>query len=142
MPIKQCLPSLKNDKSTYPETVKVTPVSDDSTLEELIKLLRGQDADVVTTFARSNSDLQIQLANTAALADVKRFISADLGSYDSGSPRASELMPLDREKTKVGETLQELCTRSKLTRMSLICGALLRLRTQVGAFAIRCQGAE
>lgn len=113
--------SRKTSNSTYPDSVKVSYVSDDPTPEELVGLLKGQDA-LVTTFAGSNSDLQIRLAEAAAQAGVQRFIPADFGSCDSSSPRALELMPLYREKTKVREHLQQLSTRSNLTWTSLVCG--------------------
>lgn len=113
--------SRKNSKSTYPDHVKVAYVTDNPTVEELIPLLQGHDA-LVTTFAGSNSDLQIRLAEASAKAGVKRFMPADFGSCDSSSPRALDLMPLYREKTKVREYLQQLSAHSNLTWTSLVCG--------------------
>ena len=113
--------SRSSSKSKYPESVRVIHVSDNLPTEELTQVLKGQDA-LVVTFAGTNDDLQIRLADAAAQAGVKRFIPADFGSCDSGSPRALELMPLYRAKLKVREHLQELSSSTGLSWTSLICG--------------------
>ena len=113
--------SRSSSKSTYPTSVRVTNISDDPTREELAQTLQGQDA-LVVTFAGSNSELQIRLANAAAQAGVKRFIPADFGSCDSSSPRALELVPLYGAKQRVREHLQQLASSSDLTWTSLVSG--------------------
>lgn len=113
--------SRKASKSQYPDSVQVRYIFDDPTHAELLKVFQGQDA-VIVTFAGSNSDLQIRLADAAAESGVKRFIPADFGSCDSSSPRALELVPLYKAKTKVRDHLIELAGKSNLTWTSLVCG--------------------
>jgi putative NADH-flavin reductase len=113
--------SRSSSKSKYTDSVHVTYISDDPPIEELVQIIQGQDALIVTT-AGSESALQIRLADAAAQAGVRRFIPADFGSCDSNSPRALELMPLYREKQKVRQHLQELASASSLSWTSLVCG--------------------
>ena len=113
--------SRSSSKSTYPESVHDVRISDQPSTEELVKVLRGQDA-IVVVFAGSNDDLQIQYADAAAQAGVQRFIPADFGSCDSSSPRALELIPLYRAKQKVRQHLQKLASTSSLSWTSLVCG--------------------
>ena len=113
--------SRQSSKSTYPPSVHVAHLPDDLPSESLLQVLRGQDA-LVVTFAGSESDLQIRLADAAAQAGVKRFIPADFGSCDSSSPMALELVPLYPAKKKVREYLQQLAGRSGLSWTSLVCG--------------------
>lgn len=113
--------SRSSSKSTYPDSVHRQLISDDPTLEELVNALRGQDA-IIVSFAGSISDLQIRLAEAAAMAGVKRFIPADFGSCDSSSERALELMTLYRIKQHVRQNLQHLSSHTNLTWTSLVCG--------------------
>ncbi|MCJ1433496.1 hypothetical protein MMC27_002858 [Xylographa pallens] len=113
--------SRASSKSTYPDSIHVTTISDEPSNEELVHILRGQDA-LVIAIAGSNSDLQIRLADAAAQAGVKRLIPADFGSCDSSSPRALELVPLYRAKQKVRQHLQQLASSSDLSWTSLVCG--------------------
>ena len=113
--------SRSSSKSTYPNSVQIVHVSDHPTTKELAQIFRGQDA-VITAFAGSNDDLQIQYADAAAQVDVKRFIPADFGSCDSSSPRALELVPLYRAKQKVRQHLQQLASAGSLSWTSLVCG--------------------
>jgi putative NADH-flavin reductase len=118
--------SRTSSKSTYPPSVHIARVSDDLPDDELVQVLRGQDA-VVVVFAGSNSDLQIRLADAAARAGVQRFIPADFGSCDSSSARALELVPLYRAKQKVRQHLEQLASdssqlSSRLSWTSLVCG--------------------
>ncbi|MCJ1379236.1 hypothetical protein MMC17_002336 [Xylographa soralifera] len=113
--------SRATSNSTYPDSIHVTTISDDLPNEELVRILRGQDA-LVIAFAGSNSDLQIRLADAAAQAGVKRLIPADFGSCDSSSPRALDLVPLYRAKQKVRQHLQQLASSSNLSWTSLVCG--------------------
>lgn len=113
--------SRHSSKSTYPDSVHVTYVSDDLSVGELVDVLHGQDA-IVVSFAGSNSDLQIRLADAAAQAGVRRFIPADFGSCDSSSPRALDLISLYRAKQKVRQHLEQLASCSSLSWTSLVCG--------------------
>ncbi|KAL6719670.1 hypothetical protein ACLMJK_001591 [Lecanora helva] len=113
--------SRSSSKSRYPDSVHDLRTSDDPSTEELKRVLQGQDA-LVVVFAGSNKDLQIRYANAAAQAGVKRFIPADFGSCDSSSPRALELVPLYRTKTKVRQHLQQLASNSQLSWTSLVNG--------------------
>src|SRR2546423_3730857 len=117
--------SRTSSKSTYPPSVHVARVSDDLPDDELVQVLRGQDA-IVVVFAGSNSDLQIRLADAAARAGVQRFIPADFGSCDSSSARALELVPLYQAKQKVRQHLEQLASggsqsSSRLSWTSLVC---------------------
>ena len=114
--------SRSSSKSKYPDSVNVIHVSDDFLIEELVPALRGQDA-IIVTFAGSNSDLQIRLADAALQAGVRRFIPADFGSCDSSSPRALDLVPLYRAKQKVRLHLEQIAADGgTLSWTSLVCG--------------------
>ena len=113
--------SRSSSKSTYPQSIHNVRISDHPSTEELVKVLRGQDA-IVVVFAGSNDDLQIQYADAAAQAGVQRFIPADFGSCDSSSPRALELIPLYRAKQKVRQHLQQLASAGSLSWTSLVSG--------------------
>lgn len=136
--------SRKSSKSTYPTEVNVVHISDNSPPphEELINVFTGQDA-VVTTFAGTQGDLQIRLADAAAEAGVKRFIPADFGSCDSSDPRSLDLVPLYREKEKVRKYLQKLATSSAANGQredafswtSLVCGHFFDYGLESGLLA-------
>ena len=115
--------SRKNSKSTYPPSVPVEYVSDDPSIDELIPILTGQDA-LVVTFGGSNAALQILLADAAVKAGVKRFIPADFGSCDSSSKRALDLVPLYKKKQKVRQHLQGIVSKGggDFSWTSLVCG--------------------
>ena len=113
--------SRSSSTSKYPMSVYEMRISDDPSVEELVKVLKGQDA-FIAAFAGSNDHLQIRYANAAAQAGVKRFIPADFGSCDSSSPKALELIPLYGKKKKVRECLQHLASTSDLTWTSLVNG--------------------
>lgn len=111
----------QSSKSSYPQSVHITHIPDDPSVEELTTALKGQDA-LVVAFAGSNDSLQIRYADAAAAAGVKRFIPADFGSCDSSSPRALELVPLYRAKERVRQHLQSLAAAGRLSWTSLVCG--------------------
>jgi putative NADH-flavin reductase len=118
--------SRASSKSTYPPSVHVVRASDDLPEDELVEALRGQDA-MIVTFAGSNSELQIRLADAAARAGVQRFIPADFGSCDSSSARALELVPLYSAKQRVRQHLEQLASGSSqlpscMSWTSLVCG--------------------
>jgi putative NADH-flavin reductase len=131
--------SRKSSKSTYPSSIHEIRISDSLPIEELITALHCQDA-IVATFAGTNDDLQIRLADAAATAGVKRFIPADFGSCDSSSPRALELMPLYVVKTKVREHLQKLASDGKLTWTSLVCGHFFDFGLETGLLSFDVKG--
>lgn len=109
--------SRASSKSTYPDSVRVIHTSDDHSHQELVDAFKGQDA-VVVTFAGSNSELQIKLADAAKEAGVKRFIPADFGSCDATSQLALDLMPLYRKKLEV----QQYLKNSGLPWTSIVSG--------------------
>lgn len=99
--------SSSKSPDNYPESVKVIRVSDDFAEDEVIRVLKGQDA-VILSISGSLVDLQKRIADAAVKAGVKRFIPADFGSCDSASPMTQELVPLYKRKTEVREHLQSL----------------------------------
>lgn len=107
-----------SSKSAYPSPINVVRIPDAFPTSDLINALRGQDV-LIVAFA-SDAPFQINLANAAAAAGVKRFIPADFGSCDSSSPRALELLPIYVTKQAVRQHLQKLTERMSWT--SLICG--------------------
>jgi putative NADH-flavin reductase len=111
----------QSSQSTYPSSITVLSIPDDLPASSLIQALTGQDA-LITTFAGTNADLQIRLADAAATAGVKRFIPADFGSCDSSSARALELIPMYAGKKRVREHLQGLAERGELSWTSVVCG--------------------
>lgn len=113
--------SRKSSRSTYQDDVTIKYISSDQTDDELVDVLKGQDA-LITTFGGTNSRLQIKLADACVEAGVKRFIPADFGSCDSSSELALKLMPLYREKQKVRKYLQNLAKQGNLTWTSLVTG--------------------
>jgi putative NADH-flavin reductase len=112
--------SRKSSTSKYPDSVKIINTSDDPDVKELVNVLQGQDA-VIVSFSGAIGDLQIRLADAAVQAGVKRFIPADYGSCDSSNPRVLELMPLYVTKKKVREHLQQLESKG-LTWTSIVSG--------------------
>ena len=120
-------------KSKYSDSVRLAYVADDPTAEELQGALTGQDA-VVCTFAGTNDELQIRYADAAAKVGVRRFIPADFGSCDSSSPRALELMPLYRAKTRVRHYLQELAKDASISWTSLVSGHFFDYGMKSGLF--------
>ena len=111
----------QSSQSTYPSSINVLRIPDDLPTDSLTQALTGQDA-LITTFAGTNADLQIRLADAAATAGVKRFIPADFGSCDSSSARALELIPMYAGKKRVREHLQGLAERGELSWTSVVCG--------------------
>ena len=115
--------SRKGSKSTYPPSVPVKYISEDPSIDEVVPVLTGQDA-LVVTFAGTNADLQILLADAAVKAGVKRFIPADFGSCDSNSKRALDLVPLYKGKQRVRQHLEGIVSKggSDFSWSSLVCG--------------------
>ena len=130
--------SRKSSKSKYPESISIAHVSDDFPNEELVEVLRGNDA-VVVAFAGSGSDVQIRLADAAAQSGIKTFIPADFGSCDSSSPRALELIQLYTEKKVVREHLQQLSTKTNMSWTSIVCGHFFDYGLQSGLLSFDLQ---
>lgn len=125
--------------SNYEPPVHEIRLSDSLPTDELVTALHGQDA-LITTFAGTNDDLQIRLADAAASAGVQRFIPADFGSCDSASPRALELMPLYVAKKRVREHLQLLAGEGKLSWTSVVCGHFFDFGLKGGLLSFDLQG--
>lgn len=115
--------SRQSSKSIYSSPVNEIRIPDSLPTEDLVEALKGQDV-LITTFAGSNADLQIQLADACVTAGVKRFIPADFGSCDSENARASELIPLYVGKKRVRAHLEELAgkCKGKFSWTSIVCG--------------------
>ncbi|KAF2214167.1 hypothetical protein CERZMDRAFT_38520 [Cercospora zeae-maydis SCOH1-5] len=106
-------------KSKYP---KEAFVSDAFEVEELIPVLQGHDA-VVVTINGNQVDIQKRIADAAVRAGIKRFIPADFGSVDSSSPLTQDLVPLYRNKSALRSHLISLAaSHPTFTWTSLVCG--------------------
>jgi uncharacterized protein YbjT (DUF2867 family) len=99
--------SRQSSKSTYPSSVNDVRIPDYLPTDALVEALTGQDA-LITAFAGSNADLQIQLADACVAAGVRRFIPADFGSCDSENERAAGLIKLYVGKRRVRAHLGKL----------------------------------
>lgn len=116
-----------SSKSTFPAGVTTKQISDSFPPEELIPALQGQDA-VITTVSGINSKLQIQVADAAFQAGVKRFIPADFGSFDSSSELSLKMMPQYVAKGDVRRHLEKLAAErdspatAAFSWTSLVCG--------------------
>ncbi|GIZ44930.1 hypothetical protein CKM354_000811400 [Cercospora kikuchii] len=106
-------------KSKYP---KEAFVSDAFEVEELVEVLKGHDA-VVITINGNQVDIQKRIADAAVRAGIKRLIPADFGSVDSSSPLTQDLVPLYRNKSALREYLISLTkSHPTFTWTSLVCG--------------------
>lgn len=113
----------ESSKSTYPSTVTVQKVPDKPTVEDLIPLLKGQDALVVSS-AGAEYKVQAMYAEAAARAQVKRFIPANFGSCDVYDGETRRLLPSFGEKYKVQELLVEEYSKGGMTWTNVTCGHL------------------
>lgn len=105
--------------SVYPNQAFV---SDAFTVSELVPILKGQDA-MVVTIKGSETALQKCLADACIAAGVRRFIPADFGSVDSSSPLTQRLVPLYIHKSELREYLISLAAQHpNFTWTSLVCG--------------------
>ncbi|WEW58130.1 hypothetical protein PRK78_003597 [Emydomyces testavorans] len=111
-----------SSKSEYPQSVQKTLISDNFPVDELVTVLKGKDA-VIVTVKGSLADLQKRLADAAAQAGVQHFIPADFGSCDSQEPLVCELVPLFQRKADVRKHLQDLASRNPcFFWTSIVCG--------------------
>lgn len=101
-----------SSKSTYPSSVITVRVDDDLPYEQLVKVLTGQDA-LVISFSGNQKDDSIKLANAAFEAGVKHIIPADYGSCDSSDPQSLDLIPLYLNKKDVRDHLITLAAKSR-----------------------------
>lgn len=105
--------------SVYPNQAFV---SDAFTVSELVPILKGQDA-MIVTIKGSETALQKRLADACIAAGVRRFIPADFGSVDSSSPLTQRLVPLYIHKSELREYLISLAAQNaNFTWTSLVCG--------------------
>lgn len=102
----------KSSKSTYPSSVNTIRVDDDLPYDQLVEVLTGQDA-LVISFSGNQKDDSIKLANAAFEAGVKHIIPADYGSCDSSDPRSLDLIPLYLNKKDVRDHLIELTKKTR-----------------------------
>ena len=108
--------------SNYPVNVDVVKCPDEFAVDDLVRVLRGQDA-IVITIMGSQVELQKRIADAAAKAGIKRLIPADFGSCDSSSQHAQELVPLFKKKTELRDHLMHLAKENEsFTWTSLVCG--------------------
>lgn len=106
----------------YPTSVTISYIPDDLALDSLVKILRGQDA-LVVTIKGTQTDVQKKLADACVQAGVKRFIPADYGSCDSSSPLTQELVPLYKHKAELREYLAQTAEKHPhFTWTSIVCG--------------------
>lgn len=105
------------------QSLRVAPIPDDPSLDELTALFTGQDA-VVVCYRAGNAAAQIKLGQAAfAARTVRRFIPADFGSCDSGGARERELVKLFDRKVEIRRSLQALAEQSDtFTWTSLVNG--------------------
>lgn len=108
--------------SNYPPGVQVKHLSDSFPIEELVPVLKNQDA-VISTVYGGQVELQKRLADAAVRAGVKRFIPSDFGSCDSQSERAMQLAPIYVAKSQVRDHLEQLARQHpNFSWTSLVCG--------------------
>lgn len=101
-----------SSKSTYPSTVTTVKVDDDLPYDQLVKVLTGQDA-LVISFSGNQKDDSIKLADAAFEAGVKHIIPADYGSCDSSDQRSLDLIPLYINKKDVRDHVIKLAEKTR-----------------------------
>lgn len=129
-----------SSKSRYPENVNVLKTDDDLPYNQLVEVLKGQDA-LVLAFSGSQKDNSIKLANAAYEAGMKHLIPAEFGSCDSADPQALDMLALFRLKKEVREHLIELSRKSRsdgtsLSFTSIVTGHFLDYGLEHGLFGI------
>lgn len=130
----------KSSKSTYPDTVTTVKVEDDLPYKQLVEVLKGQDA-LVISFSGNQKDDSIKLANAAFEAGVKHIIPADYGSCDSSDPVSLELIPLYINKKVVRDHLETLTKKTRddgstLSWTSFITGHFFDYGLKTGLLAM------
>lgn len=99
--------SSSKSSPAHADRIRIQAVSESLPLDELITVLRGQDALVVCYRAKDAAE-QIKFGKAAATAGVRRLIPADFGSCDSNGTRERELVKLFDRKVQIRESLQAL----------------------------------
>ncbi|TKX24382.1 hypothetical protein C1H76_3488 [Elsinoe australis] len=94
-------------KPAHESRIKITNVPNELPEDDLVSAFKGHDA-AITCIPLTDLDQHLRLATAAARAGIKRYIPADFGSVDAGSPKAQELVPLFVRKTWVREHLDDL----------------------------------
>ena len=116
----------KSSKSTYPTQVSVLETDDDLPHDQLVSVLKGQDA-LVMCFNGTKKEAFRKLSDAAFEAGVKHIIPADFGSCDSSDDRSLSLIPLYVNKKDIRDRLIELSQQKRddgsyLSWTSLITG--------------------
>ena len=112
--------SRKGSKSTFPSHITVHHVSEDYSEEELLPILKGQDA--VISMIRPGMQKEIKsLVDACVKAGVKRFIPGEFGS-NSAPETARKAVPWFQNKLDMVNHLKSK-EGEGLTWTSVICGA-------------------
>ncbi|KAI4269330.1 MAG: hypothetical protein L6R38_007503 [Xanthoria sp. 2 TBL-2021] len=94
----------KSSSATFPSEVKVQSVDDSYPSDQLVAVLKGQDA-VINLLPPMSVEQHNSIADAAAEAGVKRFIPSEFGS-DTTSPKIVELVPIFGNKTAITNYLK------------------------------------
>ncbi|KAL8849544.1 MAG: hypothetical protein Q9221_005478 [Calogaya cf. arnoldii] len=94
----------KGSSATFPSEVKVQTVDDDYPSDQLVNVLKGQDA-VINLLPPISVEQHNSIADAAAEAGVKRYIPSEFGS-DTTSPKVTELVPMFATKTAITDYLK------------------------------------
>lgn len=129
-----------SSKSTYPSSVTTVKVDDDLPYDQLVKVLTGQDA-LVISFSGNLKDDSIKLADAAFEAGVKHIIPADYGSCDSSDPQSLDLIPLYNNKKVVRDHLIKVADKtrddgSSLSWTSFVTGHFFDYGLKTGLLAV------
>jgi saccharopine dehydrogenase-like NADP-dependent oxidoreductase len=96
--------SRAGSKSTYPPNAKVITIPDNTTHDDYVRTLRGQDA-VVSALGFEGKPTEKALIDAAIEAGVKRFLPSEYG-VDNTNPATSGLSPVFRRKADIIEYLK------------------------------------
>lgn len=113
-----------SSKSTtpYDSSVSHITIPDSMSVEDLIPALQGQDV-VIASFPLKDVSQHLSLVEASAKAGVKRFVPADFGSCDAGSPEAQRLLKLYRDKDLVRKKCEEIAAVTPdFSWTALVCG--------------------
>ena len=112
--------SRQGTKATFPSHVAVHQVSDEYAEEDLIPILKGQDA-VISMIRPSMQEENKRLINASVKAGLRRFIPGEFGS-NSASQSARDAVPFFQKKLDLVNYLRGKESEG-LTWTSVICGA-------------------
>lgn len=115
----------RTDSTSVPAhaaSITQIPVSSSLPLDELTKVLAGQDA-VIAAFPMKDVSQHLRLLEAAFRAGVKRFIPADFGSCDAASEEARRYLKLYADKEMVRVKAAKLAEGSDtFTWTTIVCG--------------------